>query len=111
MNILNRVGGALLLLGLGIAVIIGFQSPTGRRFWDGVWQAGETVVDYARAQISSFAGRGTSGNLVGSIGLAAVAMVLAMTFLKWPITARLYAILLILATILAFVLYNPGIVG
>ena len=111
MKVLNRVGGALLLLGLAIAVIIGFQSPTGRQFWDGIWQAGATVLDYARAQISGFAGQGTSGNLAGSIGLAAIAVVIAVTFLKWPISARVYAIVLILATILAFILYNPAIVS
>jgi len=110
MNVLNRIGGAFLLLGLGVAVIFGFQTPTGRQIWDGVWQAAATIVDYARSAISGFAGQGTSGHLAASIGIAAVAVVIAITFLKWPISARTYAIVLILATILAFILYNPAIV-
>ena len=110
MNVLNRIGGTLLLLGLAIAVIIGFQTPTGRRFWDGIWQAGDTVVDYARAQIGGLAGRGTAGNLAASIGVAAVALVAVQIFIKGPISYRLFIILLILATVLAFILYNPAAV-
>jgi hypothetical protein len=109
-NVLNRIGGTLLLLGLAIAVIIGFQTPTGRRFWDGIWQAGDTVVDYARTQIAGFAGRGTAGNLLGSIGAAAIVLVIVLTLIRGSISVRLYTILLILATILAFILYNPGVV-
>jgi cobalamin biosynthesis protein CobD/CbiB len=77
-------------------------------------RAGRPVAlshSYARAEISSFSGQGTSGNLAGSIGLAAVAVVIAVTFLKWPISARTYSIVLILATILAFILYNPASVS
>jgi hypothetical protein len=111
MKVLNRVGGALLLLGLAIAVIIGFQSPTGRQFWDGIWQAGTTVLDYARAQISRLSGRGTTGNLAASIGAAAVGMVAVMIFIKGPISYRLFIILLIIATVVAFILYNPAVVS
>ena len=111
MNVLNRIGGALLLLGLGLAVIFGFQTPTGRRFWDGVWQAGDTVVDYARSQISGLSGRGTSGDRAASIGVAAVVIVAIMVFIKGPISYRLFSILLVLAPVLAFVLYDPAIVG
>jgi hypothetical protein len=111
MNVLNRIGGAFLLLGLGIAVIIGFQTPTGRQIWDGLWQATATIVDYVRSAISGFAGHGTSGDLAASIGVAAVVMVAVMVFIKGTISYRLFSILLVLATILAFLLYNPGIVG
>jgi hypothetical protein len=111
MNLLNRVGGALLLLGLGLAVVIGFQSPTGRQFWDGVWQAGATVLGYARTQIESLGGRNTDGNLAVSVGIAAVGLIIVLTLIKWPITVRVYTILLILATAVAVVLYNPSILG
>jgi hypothetical protein len=111
MNLLNRVGGALLLLGLGLAVIIGFQSPTGRQFWDGVWQAGATVVGYFRTQIERLTGEGTDGNLAVSVGVAAVGLIIVLTLMKWPITVRVYTILLILATVVAIVLYNPSIVA
>ena len=111
MNLLNRVGGALLLLGLGVAVIIGFQSPTGRQFWDGIWQAGTTVVRYARSQIERLSGGGTDGNLAVSIGIAAVGLIIVLTLIKWPISVRVYTVLLILATVVAIVLYNPSIVA
>jgi hypothetical protein len=111
MNLLNRVGGALLLLGLGIAVIIGFQSPTGRQFWDGIWQAGATVVGYFRTQIERLTGGGTDGNLAVSVGIAAVGMIIVMTLIKGAISVRLYTILLVVATAVAFVLYNPSIVA
>ena len=58
MNALNKIGGALLLAGLAIAVIIGFQTPTGREFWDGIWQAGETVVQFIGDQLARLSGTG-----------------------------------------------------
>ena len=40
MKILNRVGGAFLLLVLVAAAILGFHTPTGRQIWDDLWAAG-----------------------------------------------------------------------
>ncbi len=39
MKILNRVGGAFLLLVLVAAAVLGFQTPTGRQIWTGIWAA------------------------------------------------------------------------
>ncbi len=111
MNVLNRVGGALLLLGLGIAVIIGFQSPTGRQFWDGIWQAGSTIVDYARTQILRLNGTSVAGDWRAAIGIVAVVLILLFIVLKKPISFRLFTTLLVLGVVAAFILYNPSVVS
>ena len=49
MKILNRVGGAFLLLVLVAAVVLGFQTPTGRQIWDDLWAAGSAVAELAAA--------------------------------------------------------------
>jgi len=111
MNLLNRVGGALLLLGLGVAVIIGFQSPTGRQFWDGIWQAGATVLGYVRTQIERIDGTSIAGNAAAAVGIAAVSLVIIFILLKKPISLRLFTFLVIAPTAAAFVLYDPTILG
>ena len=88
MNALNKIGGALLLAGLAIAVIIGFQTPTGRQFWDGVWQAGATVASYAGDQIVRLDGSPVAGNLTVAIGIAAVGLAALLILLPKPIQGR-----------------------
>jgi hypothetical protein len=108
---LNRIGGALLLAGLAVAVIIGFQSPTGRRFWDGVWQAGSTVVGYAGDQIARLNGTSIAGNLTVAIGIAAVGLAGLVILLPKPISGRTFAVLAIAATAAAIIMYQPSIVS
>ena len=111
MNTLNRLGGALLVAGLAIAVIFGFQTPTGRRFWDGIWQAGSTVVGYTGAQIQRLNGSRIAGNLTVAVGIAAVSLALLLIVLPKPISGRLFTVLVILATIAALILYRPSLVS
>ena len=111
MNVLNRVGGALLLLGLAIAVIIGFQTPTGRRFWDGIWQAGATVVDFIRDQAARLTDTPIAGNVWASIGVAAIGFLIVMTLVPPLRVGRGFAILAIVFTAIAFILYNPAILN
>jgi hypothetical protein len=110
-NALNKLGGALLLAGLAIAVIIGFQTPTGRQFWDGVWQAGATVVGYAGDQLARLDGTPVAGNLTVAIGIAAVSLVALLILLPKPIPGRLFTVLMIAATATAVILYQPSIVS
>ena len=79
MNALNKVGGALLVAGLAIAVIIGFQTPTGRQFWDGIWQAGATVVTFIGDQVARLSGTAVAGNLWAAIGVAAIGFLVIIT--------------------------------
>jgi hypothetical protein len=111
MNALNKIGGTLLVAGLAIAVILGFQTPTGRQFWDGVWQAGSTVVGYLGDQIQRLSGSPIAGNLTAAVGIAAVSLALLVIVLPKPISGRVYTLLMILATALAFILYQPSIVS
>ena len=111
MNALNKIGGALLLAGLAVAVIIGFQTPTGRQFWDGVWQAGATVVSYAGDQIVRLNGSPVAGNLTVAIGIAAVSLAALLIVLPKPIPSRLFTVLVIAATATAVILYQPSIVS
>jgi hypothetical protein len=106
MKILNRVGGAFLLLVLGMAAILGFQSPTGRQVWDALWAAGSAALNWAGDQIGQvtlFAGHGFQ-----AIGAAALGLVLVLVLLKKPISLRAFEILLVLAGVIAFVLWNPS---
>jgi hypothetical protein len=110
MKLLNRVGGAFLLLVLGIAAITGFQSPTGRPMWDNLWAAGRTVVRYARDQAGRLGGTDIAGHGFRAIGAAAVVVLLIITVSKGPITNRQFGLLLLLGAGIALVLWNPAIV-
>ena len=110
MKILNRVGGAFLLAVLVIAAFIGFQSPIGRQIWNGLWQAGETVVSFVRQQVPQLGGR-TDHDASLAIAISAVLVIVVIFLVGKPIPIRTFTILVAGATALAFVLYNPGIVG
>lgn len=111
MNVLNKLGGALLFAGQAIALIIGFQTPAGRQFWDGVWQAGATVVGVAGDQIGRLNGTSVTGNPALAAGIAAVGLVVLLMVLPKPVTTRLFTALLVLATAAAVILYQPTIVS
>jgi hypothetical protein len=110
-NALNKIGGALLVAGLAVAVIIGFQTPTGRQFWDGIWQAGETVVTFVGDQAGRLSGTAIAGNLWAAIGVAAIGFLILITLVPGLRSGRAFAIMAILFTALAFVLYDPTIVS
>ena len=61
MKILNRVGGAFLLLVLVVAAIMGFQTPDGRQIWDDLWAAG-CRGRRVRDQIQRLTGTSIPGN-------------------------------------------------
>lgn len=111
MGALNKIGGALLVAGLAVAIIIGFQTPTGRRFWDGIWQAGSTVLGFAGDQLGRVSGTPVAGNLWAAIGIAAMGFLLIITLVPALRAGRGFAILAIAFTALAFVLYQPSIVS
>jgi hypothetical protein len=107
-KILNRVGGTFLLAILAIATVIGFQSPTGRQLWNGMWQAGETVVMYARQQVPRLNGR-TDHDASLAIAIAAVGVIVVLALLKKPVSVRAFTVLVIVAAVVAAVLYNPSV--
>lgn len=111
MNVLNKLGGALLLAGLAVAVIIGFQTPTGREFWDGIWQAGSAVVGFVGDQGVRLTGTPVAGNLGAAVAIAAIAFLIVITLVPPLRLGRGFAILAILFTALAFILYQPSILG
>jgi hypothetical protein len=111
MNALNKIGGALLLAGLAVAVFLGFQTPTGRRFWDGIWQAGATVVGYVGDQIARLNGTPVAGNLSVAVGIAGIGLVILLILLPKPLPARVFPTLVILAVLAAVILYQPSIVS
>lgn len=111
MNVLNKLGGALLLAGLAVAVIIGFQTPTGREFWDGIWQAGSAVVGFIGDQGVRLNGTAVAGNLGVAIAIAAIAFLVTITLVPGLRVGRGFAILAVLFTGLAFILYQPSILG
>lgn len=116
MKILNRVGGAFLLLVLGIAAIIGFQSPTGRQIWDDLWEAVRLVLTYLRELIQGLGGKtvgGTTvaGNATLAIAISAVGVIVLLSLLKKPVSVRAFTIMVLLAAVGAFILYNPAVVA
>lgn len=111
MGVLNKLGGALLFAGLALAVLIGFQTPTGRQFWDGIWQAGETVVNYVGDQGVRLNNTAVAGNLGVAIAIAAISFLVVITLVPPLRVGRGFAILAIFFTALAFILYQPSILG
>jgi hypothetical protein len=109
MKVLNRVGGAFLLLVLAIAAISGFQSPTGRPIWDNLWNATASVLGYARNQAVRLDGLPMSGHGFTAIGAAAILVLFLIAVLKGPISNRLFGFLLLLGAAVALILWNPSI--
>ena len=108
---LRNIGAALLVAGLAIAVILGFQTPTGRSFWDGLWQAGSTVVRFVGQQAGRLTGTAVAGNLWAAIGIAAVAFLVTIALVPGLRVGRGFVVLAVLYTALAFVLYQPSILA
>jgi hypothetical protein len=108
-NALNKVGGFLLLAGLALAVIIGFQTPTGRQFWDGIWQAGAAVVGYVgdlAEQSTGIAGTPTAWIIAGAVFLIVVTLVARARGSRGAVLATALA-----AFLLGLFLYNPSLVS
>jgi hypothetical protein len=110
-NALNKIGGLILLLGLAAAVVIGFQSPTGRAFWDGIWQAVSTVLTYLGDQIGRLNGTAVAGNLWAAVGIAAIAFLATLALVPGLRAGRNFAIMAVVFTAVAFILYSPSIVS
>ena len=111
MNVLNRIGGAFLLLGLGVAVIFGFQTPTGRQIWDDLWAAGSAVLSWARDQIQLLTRTSIPGHAGAAIAIASVGVLVVLALLKKPVSVRTFTLMVLLAAIAAYILYNPGSVA
>lgn len=113
MKVLNRVGGMFLLLVLGIAAISGFQSPTGRPIWDNLWNATASVLGYARVQAARLDGSPIDGHPFTAIGAAALLILILMAVIlagvKKSISFQGFTLLLLGGAVVAFVLWNPGV--
>jgi hypothetical protein len=107
MKALNRVGGTLLLLILGIAVISGFQSETGRPIWDSMWNATAATLGYFRDLIGGF--DSVAGHGRAAIGWAATGIVVLMLFIKKTITYQQFTFMLLAGAAVAFVLWDPAV--
>ncbi len=109
MKILNRVGGAFLALVLAIAAILGFQTDTGQPIWTGISSAVTDVLRWLQTESARLAGSPFAGHGYAAIGAAAVLLVLILILLKKPIPLRVFEILLVLAAVVAFVLWRPSV--
>jgi hypothetical protein len=111
MKVLNRVGGFFLLLILGVAVISGFQSPTGRPLWDSMWDAVRSILLWTQARVRSLNGNFVDGNGRAAIGWAATGLVVTLVLLKKPISIRVFSFLVVAAAAVAFVLWQPSAIS
>jgi hypothetical protein len=111
MKILNRVGGAFLLLVLLIAATIGFQSPTGRPIWDDIWAAASIVVGYVRDLLQRLIGTPVDGHASAAVAVAAVGVIVLLALLKKPVSVRAFTVIVLLAGFGALVMYDPTIVA
>jgi hypothetical protein len=109
-KILNRVGGAFLLLVLVAAVVLGFQTPTGRQIWTDISQAVVALLRWLQQASARLIGSPFDGHGYAAIGAAAVLLVLILIFLKKPIPLRVFELLLVLSAVVAFVLWNPSVI-
>jgi hypothetical protein len=110
-KILNRVGGAFLLLVLTAAAVLGFQTPTGRQIWDDLWAAGSAVLSWVRDQIQLLTGTSIPGHAGAAIAIASVGVIVVLALLKKPVSVRAFTLMVLLAAIAAYILYNPGSVA
>jgi hypothetical protein len=111
MKILSRVGGAFLLLVLVAAAVLGFQTPTGRQIWDDLWKAVATVGRWVRDQIQLLTRTSIPGHAAAAIAIASVGVIVVLALLKKPISIRAFTLLVLVAAVAAYVLYNPGAVA
>lgn len=113
MKVLNRVGGAFLLIVLAIAAITGFQSDTGRPIWDNLWNATATVLGYGRDQAARLDGSPIDGHPMTAVGLAALLVLLLMALIlagaKKSISFQGFTLILLGGAAVAFVLWNPAV--
>jgi len=110
-KILNRVGGAFLLLVLVAAVVLGFQTPTVRQLWDDLWAAGSAVLSWVRDQIQLLTGTSIPGHAAVAIAIAAVGVIVVLALRGKPVSYRAFVLLLLGAAVVAYILYNPGAVA
>ena len=111
MKILSRVGGVFLLLVLVAAAILGFQTPTGRQIWDDLWAAVAALGRWVRDQIQLLTRTPIPGHAAAAIAIAAVGVIIVLGLLKKPISVRAFTVLVLVAAVAAYVLYNPGAVA
>ena len=111
MKILNRVGGAFLLLVVVAAAVLGFQTPTGRQIWDDLWAAGAGVLSWVRDQIQLLTNTSIPGHAGVAIAIASVGVIVVLGLLKKPISIRAFTVLVLVAAVAAYILYNPGSVA
>ena len=111
MKILSRVGGAFLLLVLVAAAVLGFQTPTGRQIWDDLWAAVTALGRWVRDQIQLLTRTPIPGHAAAAIGIGAVGVVVVLGLRGKPVSSRAFVLLLLVAALVAYVLYNPGAVA
>jgi hypothetical protein len=111
MKILNRVGGAFLLLVLVAAAVLGFQTPTGRQIWDDLWAAGAATLSWVRDQIQLLTGTSIPGHAAVAIAIASVGVIAVLAVLKKPVSYRGFIVMLLVAAVAAYILYNPASVA
>jgi hypothetical protein len=107
MKALNRIGGTLLLLILGIAVVSGFQSPTGRPIWDNMWDATKTTLMWFSDRVGGF--HSVEGHGKAAIGWAATGILVLMLFTKKSISYQQFTLMLLAGAAVALVLWDPAI--
>jgi hypothetical protein len=111
LKILNRVGGAFLLLVLTIAAVLGFQTPTGREIWDDLWAAGSAVLSWVRDLVQRLSDTSIPGNAPAAIAIASVGVIIVLALVKKPVTYRAFMVMLLVAAVAAYILYDPGSVA
>ncbi len=109
MKAINRIGGAFIVLILLVAVVNGFQTPTGRPIWDSMWNATATTLDWFRDHIVGF--QSLRGHGKAAIGWVATGIVLLVLVPKKAISYQQYVLLLLAGAAVAFVLWNPAVLS
>lgn len=110
MNVLNRVGGALLAGIFIIAVVTGLQTGTGRTAFSSVWSAARSVLAWAGDQLSRLGTvSGASANPTKSVLYAALLFILIMFLFPPARAGRGLIVTSALSIFVAVLLFSPNV--
>ena len=111
MKILNRVGGAFLLLVLSLPRSWASRRRPAGRSGTTCGRPGPPWLSWVRDQIQLLTGTSIPGHAGAAIAIASVGVIVVLALLKKPVSVRAFTLMVLLAAVAAYILYNPGSVA
>lgn len=111
MNVLNKVGGAVLAAALLVAFALGSNTPAGREIWASFGTALRAIGDAAQDLGVQLNSTPVAGNAWAALGVTSVAFILTLILIPGLRAGRGFAVLAVVYTAIGFLLYQPSIIG